>query len=124
MDGGQGRARLRDDDVVQGRHLPNGAHALGGEQHLARRDLTADQAGVAALGRHRDPVLGAAADDGGHFGGGPRQQQQRRGAPPAIAPLAQLGRRAVGVVRPSVRAHQALQGGDRAGQGVVGHSGL
>ena len=118
---GQRQPGLDHQHVVVGVDLAHRPHPLQREQHLALRDLAADQAGVAALRRDRRPGLGADADDGGHLGGGPRQHQQRRRPAPAVAPLHQLRRQPVRILAPAALAQHRLQARDHVGGDGGGH---
>ncbi len=105
----QGDAGLRDDHVISGLDLPNGAQPVQRQQDLPLGDLAGDQAGVATLGSHRRPGLGADADHGADVLDRPRQHQQGRHAAPAVTPFDQLGAQPVRILAPAVGAQHGLQ---------------
>ncbi|MNE04410.1 hypothetical protein D3C80_969390 [compost metagenome] len=108
----QGYARLDRHGVVQRRHVAHDAQLARRQQHLAIGNLTADQAGAAALGDERHAVPSADVHGASNFLGRARLQQQRRLAGPATAPFGEPGRHFTGVLRPG-----AGQGGLEFGEG-------
>ena len=116
MHGGERGAGLDHHHVPARVDLAYAAHAFEGQQHLALRDLAGDEAGVAALGRDGHALLGADADQRGDLVHGAGEEQERRLAPPASAPLDQLGGDAVGVLRPAALAGGGLQAVERGGR--------